>query len=465
MAENKENPSDREPEFKIADWVKVEQRNWPLAEQDPLSPWKVNVIAVASHPGGAQALSPLINALVGKGTECQFITSRPDTKEYRAEGATGIVEQFPFTASHSPSVEQGFPDILRFSSEIPNLVLFGATDGEEAHLEYKVIMKTIEAQKSGKAVILAGVEDNTPGLKPMLVDLLQQRIPWNRTISALFLASSLSEPQYRKDDLFPYLEEEKYICVGPPGFDVIHFEDTRLANQVVRQKLRISPGDIVISHFAARGTDQYGSIEIEATRTIGEAASRLANNYSGKNFIFIHRMHPGDRDPRILYEVLASIPNIPKNLKILPNHQSRQLDTRIISAASNLSVSTFSTALTSAALRGARNDPYNYTGQMPLYYFNQSAREAFRNLKYEDPPTIQVGAAAVAYEEPELVPTMTAALFDPNFRSEIFTRQNQDLGKIYHFRGKTTATERTLHQVRLMLNKHLSAASASHSLP
>ena len=104
-------------EFNIPGWVTVEQRNWGLTQRDNLSPWKVNVISASSHPGGANALSPLIDALVGKGAKCQFITSRPDTKEYRAEGATGIVEQFPFTASRPPSVEQGFPGNLNFSPE------------------------------------------------------------------------------------------------------------------------------------------------------------------------------------------------------------------------------------------------------------------------------------------------------------------------------------------------------------
>lgn len=447
------------PEFRIPDWVQVETRIWPLAEQNSLSPWRVNVIVAASHPGEAKALSPLIKALVGKGAACQFITSRPYTKEFQAEGATGIAEQSLFNFQPSPSVKSGFPDHLRFSSDMPNLVLFGASDGEEVNLEHKLIYEAIRAKESGLTAIIAGVEDYPANLKTVLNKLNPLGIPWEKHVSALFLASTLSKRQYTQDEEFPVLRDEIYTCVGQPAFDILHLEDTKIANQVVRQRLGITPTDIVISHFAGRGSDQYASIEIEATKAIGEAVAGLARTYSGSNFVFLHRMHPGDRDPRQLYEVLGSIA-LPRNLLLTPQHLSRQLDTRLISAASNLITATFSSTPEMAALRGARNNPYRFAGQMPLYFFSDQAQAAYRSLNYEKPITIQVGASAVAYEEADLLSNMRESLFNHEFRSRIFANQNRELGNIYNFHGDITAAERILHQIRRMLNKRISIASA-----
>lgn len=433
------------PESEIPSWVEVEHRIWPLSKS-PKAPWGINVLAVASHPGGIKALAPVVDQLIRRGSQCTLITSRPVTAVGPAEGATGIAEKFPF--STAPNISPGFPDKLPSSDQIPNLVLFSGTGGPEMEIELQLIQAAIAEKSAGETVIIAGVEDDTPGLKPILTELHQRGVPLSDQISALYLASRLSRPEYQALNHLLDIPETKFITTGPPGFDDIHSENTQEVNAEIRQQLGISPTDIVIAHFAARSSDRYGQVEINATQTISSAAVRLAEKYPGRNFIFIHRLHPGEKDPRNLYEIIQSIPDLPNNLRIIPHHQSSRFDTRLISAAANLNTTTLSITLTGVALRGARRLPYTYTGQTPLYFLSEGARGILTEVGYDIPPAAKLGAAAAVYQETEIIPTMEAALFDDNFRQNLFHHQGRKFRDAYRFKGTATAADRILLQIR-----------------
>lgn len=438
------------PESEIPSWVEVEHRIWPLTES-PKPPWKINVLAAASHPGGIKALAPITDQLVKRGSRCTLITSRPITSGVRAEGATGIAEKFSFSAT--PDIFPGFPDKLSLSDKIPNLVLFSGTSGPEMEIELQLIQAAIAEKSAGKTIIIAGVEDDTPGLKPILIELHQRRVLLSDQISALYLASRLSQPEYQ-DQNFPDIPETKFITTGPPGFDEIHSENTQEVNTEIRQQLGISPTDIVIAHFAARSSDRWGAVEINATQAISSAAVRLAGKYPGRNFVFIHRLHPGEKDPRKLYEIIESLPNLVDNFRIIPHHQSSSFDTRLISAASHLSTSTLSITLTGVALRGARRLPYTYTGQTPLYYLSDGARGILTEVGYDIPPAAKLGAATTADNKTELIPIMEATLFDDEFCQNLFRHQTHEFRDAYRFKGRATATNRVILKIRSLLVKN-----------
>lgn len=442
MPENTEIRKVTQPE--ISNWVEVEQRTW-LPTESPKVPWRINVLAAASHPGGAQAILPLVNELVGHQTACRLFT--PATTDGIERTATTFARNFSFV--RQPGIESGTISQEIFSPDKTNLIIFGASGGGDENLELSLAKQAVELKRKGYQVLVVGVEDDASGLVGLVKQLKASGVNLEAEVDALFLANRLPLQHYQ-DLGVPAI---KLIPTGPTGFDFLHREHTAQLGQAFRETNTISPDILVIVHTAIRGTNLWSEIEIDATPKILSAIFELAKNHPDKKFVFVYRFHPDDQRPEVLHSILTKFTETPENLRFMTHQPAEtRADGRSPLAAANLAITTVSITNTGVALCGAKPEAIRpEIGHMPLYFISPTAKYELQKTGTILPTAGQIGAAAVAEEDHQLVPSMERALFDLPFRRDIFARQTEKLRDIYRFKGTATATDRALLQIRFLL--------------
>jgi hypothetical protein len=248
----------------------------------------------------------------------------------------------------------------------------------------------------------------------------------------------------------------KLIPTGPTGFDFLHHEDTQKLGETFRKDNSISLDDTLIAYNAIRGTGLWSEIEVDATPQILSVVFRLAKRRPDIKFVFIYRFHPDDQNPGVLNGIIDERSTQPKNLRLIV-HQPRETNDngRSPLAAADLAITTVSTTNTGVALCGAKPEAERPgTGRMPLYFLSPIAAAELKKTSTILPTAAQLNAAAVAREDAELLPTVEQALFNDEFRQQIFDRQSHDLRDVYRFKGTTSATDRAiLHLCRLLKNQ------------
>lgn len=411
-------------------------------------PWNINVIAVASHPAGARAVLPLVNELTQRQAACRLFT--PPSKDGVDRAATIFAKNFNFIRPPAIETKGITPEI--FSADITNLVIFGASGGGDEQLELSLINQAVKLKRQANRVIVIGVEDDASGLVGLTKQMQAGGIDFNTEIDALFLANRLAVTSYQNLGV----ATEKLIPAGPTGFDFLNQENTLELAMSFRENNAISPTNTVIVYNAIRGTGLWSEIEINATPKILSAVFTFANSHPDKKFVFIYRFHPDDQKPEVLNKILDKRSNQPPNLSLhVHQPQETKIDSRSPLAAADLVITTVSTTNTGVALCGAKPEILRpTTGHMPMYFLSEIAEQELLKTGTILPTAAQLGAAAVARQDDQLIQTMEKALFDSGFRNQIFASQTGKLQKIYRFKGTATATYRTLLQLRHLLTAH-----------
>lgn len=406
-------------------------------------PWDdINVISVASHPAGARAVLPLVDELANRQAACRLFT--PPPKEGIDRAATVFARNFAFT--RPPAVENKgvLPEI--FSADKTNLIIFGASGGGDEQLELSLIKQAIELKRSGYRTVVTGVEDDASGLVGLTKQIKTAGINLQTEIDALFLANRLPYQSYREIGV----PAAKLIPTGPTGFDFLHQENTQELARAFRENNGIAPSDAVIVYNAIRGTGLWSEIEIDATPKILSAVFELAAHYQDRKFVFIYRFHPDDQRPEVLNGILDNRFGQPENLMLtIHQPQETKIDSRSPLAAADLVITTVSTTNTGVALCGAKPESLRpQTGHMPMYFLSEIAKTELCKTGTILPTAAQLGAAAVAQKDDQILSTMEKALFNPAYREEIFSHQATELRNIDRFKGTATATARTIFQIR-----------------
>lgn len=432
------------PEDEKLQLLLSEQFSWPAADIIK-PPWDINVVAAAAHPSGARSVLPLVDQLVKHGSKCTLIT--PPTQNNLERAATTFAKKFKFvrpTKIKSTSIN---PKI--FSSEKVNLVIFTASGGGDETLEIDTIKEAIEWKRQGGQVLIVGIEGEASELVGTIRLLKKSGVHPETEIDALFLTNRLAISVYETTG-FP---APKLIPTGPTGFDFLRQENTAALGSQFRESNAISSSDIVITYNAIRGTGLWSKIEVDATPKVLLSAIELAKRYPDKKFVFVYRFHPDDQQPQILNEALNRFTAIPDNLRLIIHQPSdSKADGRSPLAAADMVITTVSTTNTGVALCGAKSESLRpATGHMPMYFLSNIAEQELQKTGTILPTAAQLGAAAVANKDVQILPTMEMALFDKSFRGQIFVNQSTKLRDIYRFKGNETATARSILQIRNLL--------------
>lgn len=422
----------------------IEHRIW---DQYPTThkPWnKANLVAVAVHPSGINTLLPLLNEGVSRGSRGVLITG---------DVATDIARAHKYSQEARTGTE--FSNLSIFNQGNFNVFLMNASGGQEMALETTIALQAINHKNKHGNTIICCIEHDTGTLKENLTSLSNQGINLSSDIDMIFTANRGSQDTYT-EDIFQKIPSTKFTTTGSVMWDHLHTEQTQEVNLNLRRNLSIAQDDIVISHYAARGHGLWSEMEINTTPALFTASINLSNDHPDKQFVLLYCFHPGDNQPEILHRLINNhTTNLPNNLKLIITEpdQAKTIDGRLVSAMANVATSACSTVLTGVSLRGARNQDYRLTGQMPIYYLSDVVKQQLAESHYDVPTPVQTGAALSATTPSEFKIALETAIFNDSSRKIVFDHQAVELQAQYRFKGTATATKRTFLQIRQLLRQ------------
>lgn len=419
----------------------IEVRRWnstPIAK----SPWNVNLVACAVHPGGINTLLPLVTEIVQRGAKTALITG---------DVATDIVRNQPLP--NIPEIKTGFSGMGDlFDPNSTNLFLVSDSAGPEMELETEITLQAVQHRRKYGKTLVCYIEDGTSGLKGNLQALKQHGVDLNEQIDAFFTTERGSAKTYKE---FPEISKSRFITTGSPQWDSLRDEQTESENKVRREKMNIRKDALVVVHNAGRGTGLLSEAEIDTTPAVIKGIIKLAMKLPDKEVILMYRFHPGDSQPQVLNQLISeSLPSILlENLKInvFNPEQTKSEDGRLFSTIANIVTAANSDSLIGIALRGARRLPYKDTGQMPLYFLSPTVRKQIALFNYSISVAVSEGAALFANSADELPLIMERAIFDQDLRKTVFGHQANEMRNRYRFKGTINAKDWTLLQIRKLL--------------
>lgn len=419
----------------------IEIRRWN-ANPSAKSPWNVNLVACAVHPGGINTLLPLVAEIVQRGAKTTLITGDVATDMVRNQSLPGIPEV--------KTSLSGMENI--FDPNSTNLLLVSDSSGPEMELETEITFQAVQHRKKFGKMIICCIEDGTSGLKGNLQALKQRGVSLNEEIDAFFTTERGSAETYKE---FPEIHKCKFITTGSPQWDFLREEHTEDENMARRERMNISQDALVVVHNAGRGTGLLSEAEIDTTPAVIKAVTILADKHPNKEVILMYRFHPGDAQPQVLNQLISESlpPVLPKNLKvnIFNPGQTRLEDGRLFSTLADIVTAAHSDSLIGIALRGARKFPYTRTGQMPLYFLSPIVREQIALFNYNISVAVSEGAALFSNSADELALIMERAIFDRELRNTVFEHQANEMRNRYRFKGTNSAKDRTFLQIRKLL--------------
>lgn len=305
------------------------------------------------------------------------------------------------------------------------------------------IARRLDAEERALVVL---AEDNVGGLRSVIPRLNQQGISSDR-IHRMLLAAGSAARAYPEDEFG--VPRDRMRVTGSATFDGIKTENTDAVNQEVRQKLDIPLDTLVIGYFGMPSQEaHFEGMEFRSTKVVSQTINALAR--INRQFTFLYRRHPREARPDELRRLL---PEQKPNLRVMTHEESQKIPTTKIAAAADLGIALGSIVLTEMALRGARGSVSSGTGSMPLYLLNADGISVFGypDYKYEIPVTVQLGAAAVAWNNDQLLTTVENILFDPSNRRRIAKRQATALKTEYAFDITKSAAELAVSEIEKLL--------------
>lgn len=422
----------------------ITERRWAGKDSAPAQWQGMGVVAAASHPGGANSILPIVDRLQGLGAPVTLFTAG------KINEPKSVVTSFHFSAPPEirevPSV--ALPDPLERL-----LVLAGASSLPDLELELALMAAATQRTSDRSATQLVLVED-MPGTLRGVIQQMEQRGIGSDRIDRMFLTTGSAARNYPTDEYG--VPRERMVITGSATFDAIKTEDTRAVNNEVRRQLQIPWNTLAIAYFGMPSQEpHFEGMEFRSTATISQAMAKLAHAYAWTNFAFLHRRHPREADPDRLAGLL---PKSITNLRVIPHEESAGIPTRNVGAAANLGISLGSTVNTEMALRGARDNsqlypPREQTGSMPVYLLNPDAIGIFGHpdYRYEIPIPVQLGAAAVAWNNDQLLSVIEKVLYDGPARARIANQQATLLRAEYAFGRPGTAGDTAVSELENLL--------------
>lgn len=442
----------------------IQERRWRHHELIDPAWTSIQVDAVATNPGGVNTLAPVIDTLTTeKGVDVILLTAG------KINEPENVVPTFPFRQIPEISELSTTPNLDR-SSGIHRIVLVSSSTLPAMELELGVIQRAVEADPDHKHTTIVFCEDNIAGGRGLFRACADRGIPPSTTIDRICLANAAAARAYlRPEDDFG-IPRNHMVLTGSPTFDSVRAENTPRVNREVRETLEL-PQDIIVIAFLGMPSTEPGleGIELTTLRTVGRAAQDLAAIHRTRNVALAYRRHPRDPHPE---QLRALLPDSSRNLRVISHEESmdtHHISTRHMTAAADLGVSLSSTELTAMAVRGAREEeidavqdlddydpftPNHKTGNMPLFHTNADALRVHASQGYELPIAIQLGAAAVCWNDDELVRTMEATIFDTLSRARITMHQATALKAEYAFDPNVSSAELIVKELEILLAEH-----------
>ncbi|HBE89736.1 MAG TPA: hypothetical protein DDW41_00830 [Candidatus Andersenbacteria bacterium] len=418
----------------------IAERRW-LAK-NPVSPWDgIGIIVAASHPGAINTTAPIVDYLVNKHkTEVALYTS--------GKINDNMVPNFQFSRQPD-SITKYNNVVLPKATDQATLALISTSSPPDIdRCELPLASQIAHRLDDGKKALVVLAEDNIGGLRSVIPQLNQHGISSDR-INRMLLAAGSAIRTYPEDDFG--VPRERMRVTGSATFDGIKIEDTAAVNKEVREQLEIPFDTLVIGYFGMPSQEpHFENMEFRSTKLVSKTIDALARNHPNRQFTFLYRRHPRENKPNELRQLL---PENRSNLRVIPHEESQKIPTTKISATTDLGVALGSTVLTEMALRGSKGQTLSATGSIPLYLLNADGISVFGypDHKYEIPIPVQLGAAAVAWNDEQLLSIMENALFDSSSRRQIAKRQATALKTEYAFDITKSAAELAVSEIEQLL--------------
>lgn len=366
-----------------------------------------SVVIIARYPGPANYFVPIIHDFLKRGITVYL---------HAKDSAESIFQaQFP-----QKSIVKEVPE----EAEI-NWLLLSSTNFLEEEFEIPVLNEIKLKHPKAK---LSVCEDYPNSIQTLLHTLIQE----HQIVPDSVLACTKRYAEiYRQQS--PQIPTQRVQAVGQPAFDQLRDKNMKEISQNVRRELNIPFSSIMVTYAATPALEVYTpegetSLNIFVLDEIIDTLIKLAKKYADKQFYFVNKPHPREKD--FLWTYLGTVSeNIPDNLHLMAyerndwdNLRERGVDTNTLCTASQITITINSTVGQQVTIQSAQSDEptssvihFLPTPPHTTEIITEALYKPIREIvESEASPLVRNGVQLLAQIE---------ALLDPNVRAEIYKKQ------------------------------------------